>query len=106
MRGEMRGEMRGFGVGLSRYKNQDSYVAIVAEVSVAASSGAVKVLRMWSATDAGRAINPDRIINQIEGGMVQAASWTLIESVRSDTQRAAGRGPQGVRRIDAAVARP
>ena len=48
------GEMRGMSVGLSRYKNQDSYVAVVAEVSVDTASGAVRVLRMWSATDTGR----------------------------------------------------
>jgi CO/xanthine dehydrogenase Mo-binding subunit len=77
-------EMRGFGVGLSRYKNQDSYVAVVAEVSVDTKSGAVRVHRMWSATDTGRAINPDGVINQIEGGMVQATSWTLLESGRFD----------------------
>ena len=78
------GEMRGFGVGLSRYKNQDSYVAVVAEVAVDTKSGAVRVHRMWSATDTGRAINPDGVINQIEGGMVQATSWTLLESGRFD----------------------
>ena len=39
---------------------------------------------MWSATDTGRAINPDGVLNQIEGGMVQAASWTLIEAGRHD----------------------
>ncbi|MBI3375668.1 MAG: xanthine dehydrogenase family protein molybdopterin-binding subunit [Betaproteobacteria bacterium] len=77
-------EMLGMGVGLSRYKNQDSYVAVVAEVSVDTASGAVRVLRMWSATDTGRSINPDGVINQIEGGMVQAASWTLLESGRFD----------------------
>ena len=78
------GEMRGMSVGLSRYKNQDSYVAVVAEVSVDTASGAVRVLRMWSATDTGRAINPDGVINQIEGGMVQATSWTLLESGKFD----------------------
>jgi len=78
------GEMRAFGVGLSRYKNQDSYVAVVADVSVDTKTGAVRVHRMWSATDTGRAINPDGVINQIEGGMVQAASWTLLESGRFD----------------------
>lgn len=77
-------EMRGFGVGLSRYKNQDSYVAVVAEVGVDTKSGAVSVHRMWSATDTGRAINPDGVINQIEGGMVQATGWTLIESGKFD----------------------
>ena len=39
---------------------------------------------MWSATDTGRAISPDGVINQIEGGMVQAASWTLREAGRFD----------------------
>jgi nicotinate dehydrogenase subunit B len=37
---------------------------------------------LWSATETGRAINPDGVINQIEGGMVQAASWTLMEAGR------------------------
>ncbi len=77
-------EMSGFGVGLSRYKNQDSYVAVVAEVKVDTASGAVKVARLWSATDTGRAISPDGVINQIEGGMVQATSWILIEAGRFD----------------------
>ncbi len=77
-------EMRGFGVGLSRYKNQDCYVAVVAEVAVDTRSGAVKVRRLWSATDTGRAVSPDGVINQIEGGMVQATSWTLIEAGRFD----------------------
>jgi nicotinate dehydrogenase subunit B len=76
------GEMRGFGVGLSRYKNQDSYVAVVAEVAVDTKTGVVKVARIWAATDTGRIINPDGVTNQIEGGMVQATSWTLIEAGR------------------------
>ena len=84
MKKPIEAEMRGFGVGLSRYKNQDCYVAIVAEVSVNTRNGAVRVHRMWSATDTGRAISPDGVINQIEGGMVQATSWTLIEAGRFD----------------------
>lgn len=78
------GEMRGFGVGLSRYKNQDCYVAVVAEVAVDTRRGAVRVNRLWSATDTGRVISPDGVINQIEGGMIQAASWTLIEAGHFD----------------------
>lgn len=54
------------------------------QVSVDTKTGAVRVQRMWSATDTGRAINPDGVINQIEGGMVQATSWTLIEAGRFD----------------------
>jgi len=77
-------EMVGTGIGLSRYKNLESYVAVVAEVSVDTKSGAVRVLRLWSATDVGRAINPDGVINQVDGGMAQAASWTLQEAGRWD----------------------
>ncbi|MBX9591720.1 MAG: molybdopterin-dependent oxidoreductase [Hyphomonadaceae bacterium] len=75
-------EMIGTGVGLSRYKNSDAYVAVVAEVSVSTKSGLVTPLRLWSATDTGRAVNPDGVLNQIDGGMVQAASWTLQEAGR------------------------
>jgi CO/xanthine dehydrogenase Mo-binding subunit len=32
--------------------------------------------------DAGQVINPDGLINQIEGGMIQSTSWTLHEAVR------------------------
>jgi CO/xanthine dehydrogenase Mo-binding subunit len=42
---------------------------------------------MWAATEAGRAVNPDGIANQIEGGIVQAASWTLMEEGRWDARR-------------------
>jgi nicotinate dehydrogenase subunit B len=75
-------EMVGTGVGLSRYKNSDSNVAVVAKVAVDAHSGRVQLRGLWSATETGRAINPDGVINQIEGGMVQAASWTLMEAGR------------------------
>ena len=78
-------EMIGTGVGLSRYKNSDAYVAVVAEVSVDTKSGRVSPLRMWSATDAGRAVNPDGVLNQIDGGMAQATSWTLQEAGRWDS---------------------
>jgi CO/xanthine dehydrogenase Mo-binding subunit len=78
-------EMVGTGIGLSRYKNADAYVAVVAEVSVDSNSGKVRPLRMWSATEAGRAVNPDGVLNQIDGGMVQATSWTLQEAGRWDS---------------------
>ena len=39
----------------------------------------VRVTRMWAAVDVGQAINPDGVINQIEGGIIQTVSWTLKE---------------------------
>ncbi len=35
-------------------------------------------------------INPDGAINQLEGGIVQAASWVLKEQVRFDSDAASG----------------
>ena len=34
--------------------------------------------------DAGLVINPDGVKAQIEGGMVQSASWTLLEELEFD----------------------
>ena len=42
--------------------------------------------RAWAAVDVGRVVNPDGVKNQIEGGIVQATSWTLKEAVRFDTR--------------------
>jgi nicotinate dehydrogenase subunit B len=42
------------------------------------------VPRAWAAVDVGLIINPDGLINQIEGGIIQSASWTLHEEVKFD----------------------
>jgi CO/xanthine dehydrogenase Mo-binding subunit len=44
----------------------------------------VRVRRLVIAVDAGLVINPDGAANQIEGGAIQATSWTLKERVRFD----------------------
>jgi CO/xanthine dehydrogenase Mo-binding subunit len=77
-------EGRGHGVGFARYKNEGAYCAVVAEVDVEAE---LRVKRLIIAVDVGVAINPDSVINQIEGGAIQATSWTLKEAVRFDRQR-------------------
>ena len=43
--------------------------------------------KLWVAVDVGEAINPDGVINQIEGGAIQATSWVLKERVRFDSAR-------------------
>jgi nicotinate dehydrogenase subunit B len=75
------GTGRGRGIGFARYKNLAAYAAAVAEVEVDES---VRLLRVWCAADAGLVINPDGAINQLEGGIIQAASWALKEGVRLD----------------------
>ena len=44
-----------------------------------------------AAVDSGEAVNPDGIRNQIEGGIVQSASWTLCEDVTFDRTRITSR---------------
>lgn len=69
------------GVALARYKNRQTYAAVVVEAEVDADSAMVRVPRLWIAADAGRVVDPDGLVNQLEGGAVQALSWTLKEQV-------------------------
>ena len=75
---------RGMGMGYARYKGFGNYVAVVAEVEV---DREVRVPRVWTALDCGRIVSPNGILNQAEGGIVQATSWTLKEEVRFDRTR-------------------
>ena len=79
-----RSEGRGRGIGFARYKNTGAYCAVVAEVE---AEREIRARRLVVAIDAGLAINPDGLANQIEGGAIQAASWTLKEAVRFDRTR-------------------
>jgi nicotinate dehydrogenase subunit B len=78
------GEGRGLGIAVARYKNRGAWCAAVAEVEAEA---AVVVRRLTLAVDVGRAINPDGVEAQIEGGALQALSWTTKERVRFDRRR-------------------
>lgn len=74
----------GCGFAYARYKNQSTYAAMAVEASVDRSSGRIQLLRAVAAVDCGQAVNPDGIRNQIEGGFIQASSWTLFEAVGFD----------------------
>ena len=76
----------GCGIAFAQYKNLAAYCAVVVDVTVD-RSGLVKLTRAVAAVDAGLAVNPDGIVNQIEGGIIQSASWTLKEQVKFDRQR-------------------
>jgi nicotinate dehydrogenase subunit B len=59
---------------------------------VDAHTGLVVVRQGWIAADAGEIIDPDGLVNQLEGGFVQAASWTLKEQLDpSETGQGGGR---------------
>ncbi|MCP3477042.1 molybdopterin-dependent oxidoreductase [Bradyrhizobium sp. CCGUVB1N3] len=74
----------GYGLGFARYKNTGAYCAAIAEIEGEAD---IRAKRLTLAVDVGEAINPDGVINQIEGGAVQATSWVLKERVRFDRTR-------------------
>jgi nicotinate dehydrogenase subunit B len=80
--GERSHRGKGRGIGFAKYKNLATYVAVIADVEVDGASGKVSVPRVWAAADAGLIINPDGLANQIEGGIIQSASWTLYEEVK------------------------
>jgi CO/xanthine dehydrogenase Mo-binding subunit len=76
------GTGKGRGIGFAQYKNRAAYAAVVAEVEV---DETVRLLKVWCAADGGLIVNPDGAINQLEGGIIQGASWALKEGVRLDT---------------------
>jgi CO/xanthine dehydrogenase Mo-binding subunit len=79
----------GRGVGYARYKNAAAYAAVIAEVEVGTE---VRVSRVWAAIDAGMVVSRDGLLNQAEGGIVQAVSWTLHEAVRAEGPAIGSRG--------------
>lgn len=78
---------RGFGFAFARYKNLAAYCAIASEVEVNRETGRPRLIRAVAAVDSGQVVNPDGLINQIEGAIVQSMSWTLYESVSFDDTR-------------------
>jgi nicotinate dehydrogenase subunit B len=82
-RGEA-GTGRGLGFAYCRYRDRGAYVAAAVALTVDTE---VRLDHIWCVTDCGQVINPDACKNQLEGGMIMAASWALKEQVRL-----AGRG--------------
>ncbi len=78
------GRNRGRGIAFSRYKNLQAYTAVAVEVQVVPRNGRVRVTRAATANDSGHMVAPDNIANQVEGGLIQAISWTLKEEVKFD----------------------
>jgi CO/xanthine dehydrogenase Mo-binding subunit len=67
------------GMAYARYKNTGAWCCVVATVSCEEK---VKVQKLWVVADVGYAINPDGVLNQLEGGAIQACSIALLEEAR------------------------
>jgi CO/xanthine dehydrogenase Mo-binding subunit len=56
------------------------YVAQAVEVEVDTELGLVRLVKVVSANDVGKAVNPQQVQGQIEGAVVQAAGYALMEN--------------------------
>ncbi|MGB3328375.1 MAG: molybdopterin cofactor-binding domain-containing protein, partial [Thermomicrobiales bacterium] len=83
-------EPDGSGMGMSfvlYHKSEGpaaTYMSYVAEVEVDKATGDVRVKKLTCAIDCGTVVNPDGVENQVQGGAIQATSWTLKEQVTFD----------------------
>ncbi len=57
------------------------YVSLAVEAEVDTETGELRILRVVCADDVGRAINPQQVVGQIEGGVVQAIGWATCENL-------------------------
>lgn len=60
------------------------YVAQVVSVAVDTETGAIRVLNVISANDVGQAINPQLVEGQIEGAVVQALGYAILEDFQQE----------------------
>jgi CO/xanthine dehydrogenase Mo-binding subunit len=74
----------GQGIAFAQYKNNSAYAAVGIEVEVN-DAAEIRLVRAVIAADAGQIVDPDGLIAQFEGGLIQAASWTLHEAVQFDS---------------------
>jgi len=77
----------GRGISYLRYNNAITYVAAVAEVEVNKETGEIRVTRVCASHDCGEMVNPDGVANQVEGGVLQTVSRTLMEQVNWDRNK-------------------
>jgi CO/xanthine dehydrogenase Mo-binding subunit len=66
-----------------------SFNAVVVDVEIDETTGKSRVRRAWSACDVGRAVNPQMVEGQIQGGFVQGMGLALLEELVWDGARLA-----------------
>jgi nicotinate dehydrogenase subunit B len=75
-----RGHAPGQGQGLAGGVEKGGYVATGAEVRVD-EAGRLTILRLVTAFDCGAIVNPDNLVNQIEGATIMALGGALFETI-------------------------
>jgi CO/xanthine dehydrogenase Mo-binding subunit len=74
----------GCGFAFARYKNTKCYAGVAMFLAVNEQTFDIRLIHAVIVADAGLIIDRDGLANQLEGGLIQAASWTLKESVQFD----------------------
>ena len=77
--------LKGQGIAIGGFAR--TFAAIVAQVEVDTKTGKIRVTHLAGAQDAGLAVNPGLIENQIEGCLIQGCSRALLEEVRFSKSR-------------------
>jgi CO/xanthine dehydrogenase Mo-binding subunit len=73
----------GQGLAFARYKNEKCFAAVIIDLKVD-DYGHIQLERAIIAADAGQVVDPQGLCSQLEGGLIQSASWTLKEQVTFD----------------------
>ena len=60
-----------------------AYVAQAIEIEVDTETGILRIIRVVSANDVGKAINPALVEGQIEGAIVQAQGYSILENYQT-----------------------
>lgn len=55
------------------------YVAETVDVEVDMETGQIRLLNVFCGNDVGKAVNPQQVVGQIEGGILQAAGYGIME---------------------------
>lgn len=72
---------QGQGRGIAQHSCFGTYAAMVADISMNEKNAKIKVHKVVVALDCGPVVNPDTVVAQIEGGVIEALSTALIEQV-------------------------
>jgi nicotinate dehydrogenase subunit B len=83
--------LAGRGLSMARYGAGDSRSALIVDIEVERSTGTVRVTHAFMAFDCGLVINPDGLLNQLEGGLLQGLSRALHEEVQFDRKTVTSR---------------
>jgi CO/xanthine dehydrogenase Mo-binding subunit len=59
------------------------YVAQSVEIVVDVETGKIDITRLISTHDVGKAINPQQVVGQVEGGVVQAQGYAMLEDFKT-----------------------